>query len=162
MMTQTISQIEQVQELAQKAVREVFQTMLSLDVSIIESRPLPPDPQGEIVSSVGFTGTITGAIYLYSRVSFARVLTSRMLGITEADVDSDEMINDALGELSNMVVGSVKSQLCDGGLHCILTIPSIVRGQKLSVEKPAQVTTRVVAFAHGNQHFLAEIFVKDV
>jgi chemotaxis protein CheX len=162
MTTETLSQIDEVQELAQKAVREVFHTMLSIDVTPHDPLPLPPDSEGEVVSSVGFIGKVTGAVYLYSRVSFARLLTSRMLGIPESEVDSVEMINDALGELSNMVVGSVKSHLCDRGLACTLTIPSIVRGQKLSVEKPAQVTTRVVAFAYGSHHFLAEIFVKDV
>jgi hypothetical protein len=61
-----------------------------------------------------------------------------------------------------MVVGSVKSQLCDRGQTCTLTIPSIVRGQQLSVEKPSNVTTRVTAFSHGNHHLLAEIFVKEL
>ena len=155
-------QIDQIQELAQSAVRDVFQTMLSLQVLPREPSPLLPDPEGEIVSSVGFIGDITGIIYLYARVSFARVLTSRMLGLDEAEVESGEMINDALGELSNMVVASVKSHLCDRGLPCTLTIPSIVRGQKLSVEKPSQVKSRVIAFANGEHHFLVELFVKDL
>jgi chemotaxis protein CheX len=136
--------------------------MLSVAVKDHPALPLPPDPEGEVVSSVGFIGEITGAIYLYTRASFARLLTSRMLGISEADVDSGEMVNDALGELSNMVVGTVKSRLCDRGLSCTLTIPSIVRGQQLSVEKPAQVQTRVAGFTHGEHHFLAEIFLKEL
>lgn len=160
-MTTIATQIDQIEELARQAVRDVFDTMLSLAVVDHPPDPLPPDPDGEIVSSVGFIGQTTGAIYLYARVSLARLLTARMLGLEAADVES-EMINDALGELSNMVVGAVKSQLCDRGLACTLTIPSIVRGQKLSVEKPSQVATRVIGFAHGEQHFLAEIFVKEL
>jgi chemotaxis protein CheX len=154
--------IDQVQQDAQLAISEVFSTMLSLDVSPRPPTPLPEDHEGQVVSSVGFIGKVTGAVYLYCTVSFAKILTSRMLGLTESEVDSGDMINDALGELSNMVVGSVKSRLCDRGSTCTLTLPSIVRGQHLSVEKPPHVTTRVVGFRSGSQHFLAEIFVKEV
>lgn len=160
-MTTVASPIDEVQELTHQAVRDVFQTMLSISVVPHEPIPLPPDPEGQVVSSVGFIGEVTGAVYLYSRVSFARLMTSRMLGLTESEVEND-MVNDALGELSNMVVGNVKSRLCDRGLTCTLTIPSIVRGQQLKIEKPPQVSTRIIGFKHGEHHLLAEIFVKEV
>lgn len=161
-MTSVANPIDEIQALAQDTVREVFQTMLSMSMTPHPPLPLPPDPQGQIVSSVGFIGQVTGAIYLYTRISFAKVMTSRMLGIEEDEVDTGEMINDALGELTNMVVGGVKSHLCDRGLSCTLTIPSIVRGQQLSVEKSSQVATRLIGFAYGNHHLLAEIFVKEL
>jgi chemotaxis protein CheX len=62
------------------------------------------------------------------------MITSLLLGIAEAELDTGEMVTDAIGELSNMVVGYVKSRLCDGGWHCVLTIPSVVRGQQLTIE----------------------------
>ena len=161
-MTTCSTAIDQVQEDAQYAIRDVFSTMLSIDVSLQAPTALPHDVDGEVVSSVGFIGKVTGAVYLYCTVGFARVLTSRMLGIAEAEVDRGDMINDALGELSNMIVGSVKSRLCDRGATCTLTLPSIVRGQQLSVERPSQVSTRVIGMASGSHHFLAEIFVKEV
>ena len=161
-MTTCTSTIDQVQEDTQLAIRDVFSTMLSLDVSERPPSALAPDPEGQVVSSVGFIGKLTGAVYLYCTVGFAKVLTGRMLGLDEAEVESGDMINDAVGELSNMIVGSVKSRLCDRGSACTLTLPSIIRGQHLSVEKPAQVATRVIGFASAQHHFLAEIFVKEV
>ena len=62
-----------------------------------------------------------------------------------------------MGELSNMVVGYVKSRLCDSGLPCTLTIPSVVRGQQLSVEGSAQVTRRAIGFRNCKYHLLAEV-----
>ncbi len=161
-MTTTTTHLDELQELTCQAVRHVFQTMLSIAVAPHAPTPLPPDPDGEIVGSVGFIGQMTGAVYLYSTVSFARLLTSRMLGIPPAEVDSDDMINDAHGELSNMVVGQVKSKLGNRGIACTLTLPSIVRGPQLTVEKPARVTTRIIGFEHGGHHLLAEIFLKDL
>ena len=94
-------------------------------------------------------------------MGFARVITSRLLGISEPEVDTGEMVTDAIGELSNMVAGYVKSRLCDSGLPCVLTIPSVVRGQQLSVEGSAQITRRVIGFRNCKHHLLAEVVLKD-
>ena len=83
-----------------------------------------------------------------------------MLGITEAEVDSGEMVTDAIGELSNMVVGYVKSRLCNSGLPCVLTIPSVVRGQQLSIEGSAQCTRKMIGFRNCTHHLLAEVMLK--
>ncbi len=132
-------QIEQIDQLIREAVKEIFQSMLSMDVNPEPPSPLTADPDGQIIGSVGFIGEATGIIYLYAGMGFARVITGRMLGISESEVDPGEMVTDAIGELSNMVAGYVKSRLCDSGLPCTLTIPSVVRGQQLSVEGSAQV-----------------------
>ena len=154
-------QIEQIDQLTREAVKEVFQSMLSMDVNPEPPTPLPPDPDGQIIGSVGFIGDATGIIYLYADLSFAKVITSRLLGITEQEVDPGEMVTDAIGELSNMVVGYVKSRLCNNGLPCVLTIPSVVRGQQLSVEGSAQVTKRVIGFCNCKYHLRAEVMLKD-
>jgi chemotaxis protein CheX len=154
-------QIEQIDQLTREAVKEVFQSMLSMEVSPEAASPLEADPAGQIIGSVGFIGEATGIIYLYAGIGFARVITGRLLGITEAEVDTGEMVTDAIGELSNMVAGYVKSRLCNDGLPCVLTIPSVVRGQQLSVEGSAQVRRRVIGFRNCTHHLLAEVLLKD-
>ncbi len=154
-------QIDQIEELTQRAVQRVFQSMISMEMSPAAPAPLPQVPVTQIIASVGFIGEATGVVYLYVDVGFATMIACRMLGITEADVDGEEMVNDAMGELSNMVVGYVKSHLQDGGLSCTLTIPSIVRGQQLSVEGAGNITKRVIGFRGGDRHMLAEILLKE-
>ena len=155
------NRIEQVDQLTREAVSGVFQSMLSLQVNSEPPTPLEADPAGEIIGSVAFIGETTGIIYLCASMSFARVITSLLLGISEAEVDGGEMVTDAIGELSNMVVGHVKSRLCDSGFSCVLTIPSVVRGQQLSVEASAQTLRRVIGFHNCKHHLLAEIVLKD-
>ena len=167
MLTQTapneplIRLIEHVKQLTQQAVREVFQSMMSMDLEDEAPAPLEPDAQGQIIGSVGFIGETSGVIYLYAGVSFAKVVTGQMLGLSEQEVDSDEMVSDAIGELSNMVAGHVKSRLCDQGWTCTLTIPSIVRGQELSVEGSAHVERAVMGFRSSDHRFLAELLLKE-
>lgn len=147
--------------MTREAVKEVFQSMLSMEVNPEPPNPLTADPDGQIIGSVGFIGDATGIICLYAGAGFARVITSRLLGIPEEEVDAEEMVPDAIGELSNMVAGYVKSRLCDRGLPCTLTIPSVVRGQQLSVECSGQVTTRAIGFHNCKHHLLAEVLLKD-
>jgi chemotaxis protein CheX len=154
-------QIEKIEQLTGEAVEEVFRSMLSMEVQAEAPAPLPDDPAGQMIGSVGFIGGTTGILCLFAGVGFARLLTSRMLGIPLSEVDEGDMLNDAVGELSNMVAGHVKSRLCDGDASCTLTIPSVVRGQQLRVEGPAQVTRRVLGFRHGQDHLLAEVLIKD-
>ena len=135
--------------------------MLSMKVEPEPPSPLAADPAGEIIGSVAFIGEATGIIYLYAGMGFATVITSRLLGISVRDVDGGEMVTDAIGELSNMVAGCVKSRLCDRGWRCALTFPSVVRGQQLSVERPAHTTRRVIGFRNSQCHFLAEVALSE-
>jgi len=153
--------IQQLEELTRLAVREVFQSMVTMDVTPEDPTPIA-DAQGEIVGSVGFVGeTTNGVIYLYAGVSFIRAATSQMLGISEQEVDNNEMVNDAFGELTNMVAGYVKTRLASNGGPCALTIPTIVRGQRLTVEGSATVTRKIIGFRNGDHHFMAELLLKD-
>jgi chemotaxis protein CheX len=153
-------QIEQIEELTRRAIPEVFQVMLSMELETDVPGPFPPDTDGQIVGSVGFTGAATGIVYLYAGWHFAKLITSRMLGIEIAEVDQDEMVNDAVGELSNMVVGHVKSRLCDAGLPCTLTIPSVVRGHQLRIEGSSHTARKIMGFHCLENRLLAEVLVK--
>jgi chemotaxis protein CheX len=153
-------QIERIDGLTRQAVKRVFQSMVSREISAEPPSPLTADPQGEVMGSVGFIGEATGVVYIHSGMSFARTITSRLLGIPETEVDTGEMLTDAIGELTNMVVGYVKSRLCDAGFTCTLTIPSVVRGHQLKVQGASQVTRRMIGFRDGQQHLLVEILLK--
>ena len=153
--------MEQIDQLTREAIKEVFDTMLSMEVNPEAPTPLPLDPLGQIVGSVGFIGDATGIIYLYVGIGFAKVIASRMLGISETEVDSGECVTDAIGELSNMVVGHVKSHLCNTGLPCVLTIPSVVRGQQLTVEGSAHCTRNTISFRNCTHQLLAEVMLKE-
>lgn len=145
--------IDVLQDLVKGAVSEVFSTMLSIKTEPDSSLKLISNGSPHIASSVGFIGQVTGVVFIYSDDSFARVITSRMLGMDPKDVEGEEMVNDSMGELGNMVVGHIKSRLCDRGMSCVLTIPSIVRGTQFSIEPVTNATRMVIGFRcdEGNQ-----------
>ncbi len=157
-----------------RAVGDVFKTMLGRDPKLTPIRnnfeevwpvqsPLADNPRPHVVGTVGFIGDANGIIYLYLDLPFARICTCHLLGITDAELSEagDEVMNDAIGELTNMTVGSFKNGLCDAGYPCKLTIPSILHGSNFTIEPISSVTRHVYHFDCGGHRVIADILMKQ-
>lgn len=151
------------------AIQEVMRTMLNQRAdfhSEIDARKpgdtTPESTGSQIVGTVGFVGDIDGLIYLYLDTEFAAASAAHLLGMTDDELEQagDEAINDAIGELTNMTVGTFKNQLCDRGYHCKLTIPSILRGSNFSIEPTSSVTRRTYRFEVGNHRIVTDLLMK--
>ncbi len=157
-----------------RAISDVFKTMLGLSVvleitnqpAVKQASPKLPrqgeDARPQVVGTVGFIGDANGLIYLYLDLEFARKITCNLLGMTPAELEEagDEVINDAIGELTNMSVGSFKNGLCDAGYPCKLTIPSILRGNNFCIEPISSATRRIYHFSCAGHRVVADILMK--
>ena len=166
----------EIEEMAKKAIEDVFATMLSMEIIPKTSICITPESRGQtpapsldteemVVSGcVGFIGDIKGLVYIVLKNSFGVTLTSTMLGLDEDEVlaEGNVLINDALGELSNMIVGTFKNQMSDKGIHCNLTVPSILRGKKLGIDNPASQPLNRYYFTYeaAGQEVVLDIAVK--
>lgn len=161
MMTHPTHRIDEVYDLLRGSVPEVFGTMLSMNAEPGEPVEFVSNTgEAMVAASVGFVGETTGIVYLHLTAPFARALAGRMLGMEEEEFDGDEMVNDVIGELSNMVVGAVKSRLCDEGLTCALTIPSFVRGTGVSVGATGGPDRRLLGFRCGDGGVVVELLMQ--
>ena len=150
--------IDDLDHLVSSAVAAVFGTMLNLPVDE-EFHSVPAvDNEAQIAGSVGFIGVVTGVVFVYSTVNFARHLTGRMLG-SDTAVTGEEMINDAFGELTNMIVGHIKSRLGDRGTQCVLTIPSILRGSHFTIEPTSSTRRRISTFRCAGSVVVVEVLL---
>lgn len=152
--------IEDLEHLVGSAVTEVMTTMMSFRVQQTPNAINFASGEGHIASAVGFIGKTTGVVYLYASDRFARQMTCRLLGLEDSEIDGDEMVNDAMGELANMVVGHIKSRLVDRGLACVLTIPSIIRGSSFSIEPVSSAERRVYFFDCDQSRLGVEVMLK--
>lgn len=157
-----------------RAVGDVFRTMLGRELALAalaqNSLNWPPhqpasgpvDTGPHIVGSVGFIGSVNGLMYLYFDLPLARICTGHILGMTERELDEagDEVINDAVGEITNMTVGSFKNGLCDAGFPCTLTIPSILRGSSFSIEPISSVVRHAYVFDTAGHRVVTDILIK--
>jgi len=155
------------QETITKAVQEVFKTMLGQSAA---HAPMTPEDTKKaleltepyVVSTVGFIGSINGLIYLYMDVPFANRCAGNMLGMSDDEIAEagEEAVNDAIGELTNMTVGTFKNQLSDKGFPCKLTIPSIMRGTNFQIESISSATRRTYRFNIGGKTLLADLLMQ--
>ena len=144
-----------------KAVQDVFATMLRCELQPSSAEGWHMNGQPHVASCVGFFGKLNGVVYLYASEAFARHLASRLLDMAEAQIDSDEMLHDAMGEITNMVVGPVKSRFADNGMPCVLTIPSIVRGTNFSIEPASSTERRMFGYRCAEGELVAEVLIKN-
>ncbi len=154
-----INRIDEISNLLGLAVGEVFSTMLSLDVQSAEPRSAP-STEPLVAACVGFNGEANGVVTFSLSASFAKTLAGQMLGMAQEEFDGDDMVNDVVGELSNMIVGGVKSRLCDDGMPCVLSIPAIIRGHHFSIAASGKAEHRVVGFQCGDEKIVLELQMK--
>lgn len=152
--------IDEVTDLLKASVTDVFSTMLGLEAIPVEPREIRRGDEVFVAASVGFVGDVHGIVYMYLRASLAQRLAGLLLSMDEADLAEDEIVNDAMGELGNMVVGATKSRLCDEGLACTLTIPSIIRGRGLNVQPVCSSEAEQVTLVCGDELVLLELIMK--
>ena len=142
------------------AMTEVFDTMLSMDIEPTDG-DVQANVDGErIVGSVGFAGKAVGSVNIQVNEAFARSITAAMLGMEEDEIEGDEEVHDVIGELSNMVGGDLKSRLCDGGLDCELSIPSITTGSDFKTEIKGWERHECLIFRHQEQFALVDVYMK--
>jgi chemotaxis protein CheX len=111
-------------DLVTHAVEDVLATMLSMKAEPLSSNSSVNFDGERIVGSVGFAGKVVGAIYIHVSAEFARLMTAALLSLKLEEVPEEDSVNDVIGEMSNMIGGSLKSHLCDAGFACALSIPS--------------------------------------
>jgi chemotaxis protein CheX len=152
--------IDDVEKMLRSAATEIFSTMLNIQVQLEASDALTTDGSPHIAGAVGFTGKFNGVVYLYSGVKFARAMTCNLLGLSEDQIEGDEMVNDAMGELTNMLAGHIKSRMCDRGASCAITIPSVVRGRDFRIEPISGAERRAIWAICPRDRVRIEIIMK--
>jgi chemotaxis protein CheX len=149
-----------------RAVGDVFKTMMGRAIAL-DPAEAGADEAGasapQVIGTVGFIGDINGLVYLYLTEDFANQCTAQILGMNafELKTKGDEVVNDAIGELTNMVVGSFKNALCDAGYPCKLTIPSILRGRNFCIQSTRLAERRSYRFACGAHRVVTDIILKS-
>lgn len=141
------------------STREVFTTMVMMDPS--DDFPLK-EPihrfQCSITGMVGFAGTYSGVISIHCPVKLAMKITSSMLGMECEEINED--LNDAIGEIANMLGGNVKQVLSKGGLDVKLSIPTVISGEDYTVNSLSDSDCVVIPFSVEDSRFLVGLTLK--
>ena len=133
------------------ATLEVFTTMLGIDLEVGEAHmDVDPAPSAEgVVALIGLAGEWIGTGSLCCSAAFARRIASHMLMIEAAAVDGEVL--DAVAEVTNMIIGNVKTSL---ELKCGpmgMSIPTIIFGKNFSARSAGHERWITVPFFHAGE-----------
>ncbi len=122
-MNTTTPSLEDFTDKAAAVVHHVFGSMLGVKVWSTPAAS-PAESPRRVVSAVYFVGGWKGAVLLECAPLPAFTFTAKMISIPEPSwVDDD--VRDAIGELTNIIAGNLKTALPEGAE---LSMPSVVEG----------------------------------
>jgi len=148
------------QNIINEAMVNVFDTMLSMNIEMNDENAKENQGITHIVGTVGFAGKVMGNISVNLKDDFARLITAEMLGMEIDEIESDEDVYDVVGELCNMIGGDLKSRLCDLGLTCELSIPSVAGGSDFKTETNGWDTSASLGFKCREHTALVQLYIK--
>lgn len=142
------------------ATKEIFETMIMLDIT-------PGNPLKESVKSfkcsvsgvIGLAGNCQGMLAIHTPDDVAKAITSSFLGMDVDEINED--VTDAIGELANMLAGSIKMALDSAGKDVTVSIPSCIHGEEYSMDCVADADWVVVPFTIESGQFLVELQLKN-
>jgi len=133
--------------------KEVFETMVFMDLE--ESGESAPQIEGDsLLGSITFSNALEGCLAVRCSMSCAKIVAANMLGL-----ESDEEIGDAIGEITNMVMGSVKSRATSEAAELQVSIPTVVRGQNMANSLGEGAGKVVVTTSPDEEHVIEFSFL---
>ena len=115
-------------KLVDETVSEVFGMMLGLETSVVEEPSLSDVAASALRTAIiGFSGALRGSCEVRMASMAARTVTSAMLGNPLVEED-DPSIDDAVGEICNMLAGGWKNRIPTLASACALSPPMIISG----------------------------------
>ena len=141
------------------ATREIFETMIMVDVT-------PGEALSEHVSKfkfslsamVGFAGFKQGNLAIHVPDKVAMGLTGDFLGVEVDEINED--VQDAMGELANMLAGSLKPFIANDGGKVELSLPSVVHGEEYTLTVINKADWIIVPFSVSHGDFMVGLELK--
>ena len=111
-----------------------------------------------LTAMVGLAGTYNGLVCVHLPWPLAISFTSLMLGMEVTEIDDD--VNDAMGEIANMIAGSFKQHLSKGGSDIQLSTPSVVNGSNYVISSGKNLENITLKFAADEEWFLVSLSIE--
>jgi chemotaxis protein CheX len=155
-MAQEINQ-DRVVEAIRSSTHDVFSTMLAMEMTagapfMQASKPGPADG---VVALIGLAGAWVGTGSICCSAEFACKICGHMLMSEYASVNQDVL--DAIGELTNMIVGSFKLEVEDHLGVLGLSIPMVIFGHNFTARSMNSTDWVVVPFECDGGHLEVKI-----
>ncbi|BHH83361.1 chemotaxis protein CheX [Desulforhopalus sp. 52FAK] len=139
-----------------ESTSEIFSSMVMMEVTVNGELKDSIEPLNKSITGViGLAGTHKGVLAIHFPHPVAMAITGSFLGMEVEEVNED--VEDAVGELANMLGGNVKAILSDNGRDIDLSLPSVVSGENYDFQPTKEVDRVVIPFKCDAGEFSVEL-----
>ncbi len=151
-----VSNFDGVTEKLIESTIEIFTGMVMMEVTQTGEITDTMNPlKDSITGMVGLAGTHKGLLAVHLPNAVATAITGNFLGIEVDEINED--VEDAIGEIANMLGGNLKSILSDKGKDIQLSLPSTISGKEYNFASQADVDTLILEFQAPDGVFYVEV-----
>jgi chemotaxis protein CheX len=128
-----------------ESAKEIFSSMVMMEITVSGDNMTKGVTLFESISGViGLAGTHKGVLAIHIPNKVAMAITSSFLGMDVDEINED--VEDAVGELANMLGGNVKSILSENGRDINLSLPSTITGQQYDFQPTKEAERIIIPF----------------
>jgi chemotaxis protein CheX len=139
-----------------ESAKEIFSSMVMMEISVNGDSMIKSEPLIESISGViGLAGTHKGVLAIHIPNKVAMAITSSFLGMDVDEINED--VEDAVGELANMLGGNVKSILSENGRDINLSLPSTITGKQYDFQPTKEAERIIIPFRCDAGEFTVDL-----
>ena len=113
----------------------------------------------DVSAIIGLTGETSGSIIISMPEKLACKLASNML--MEEITSLNKNVEDAIGEIGNIVVGDARRSLMQDGYALNISIPTVVIGAGHRISRPGNIPCIAIPFATEFGNFEVNVGLKE-
>lgn len=110
-----------------ESAQEIFSSMIMMEIAETDDSGATGSLKNSISGIIGLAGTHKGVLAIHLPNTVAMAITSSFLGMEVDEVGED--VEDAVGEVANMLGGNLKTILSERGRDIELSLPSTISGK---------------------------------
>jgi CheY-specific phosphatase CheX len=143
---------------------EVFGTMLGMEIApTTESSVASSDETFTTTGLVGFAAPgLRGSCEIRLDKPATMAMTSAMMGGMPPEEMDDDTLNDAVGELCNIVTAGWKNRVADLSSDCALSIPSVISGGNYHIQVRTVAVRITRTYSFGGHAVQVALYCEDV
>ncbi len=141
-----------------EATIEVFETMAFTTLTPQQALADTPQPTASVMGAVRFLGSLSGTVSFYAADDAACQIAGLLLGIPPEE--ADDQTADAVGEITNMIAGTFRAKMAQGGETLMITTPTVTRGSDFRSQHFNVVSRWLCPFQMGERTVFVELILQ--
>lgn len=137
------------------SARENFETMIFMEIEDISAPGLAVEGSA-LMGTITFKEQLEGCFSIACSLECAHAIALNMLGMDPSEELSKEEVSDAIGEVTNLIMGSIKKNLHGYIADLAVSVPLVVSGQTLD-NNLGEGSHKITVFLSIDDKYLAEL-----